>query len=49
MIIENIRKKLKNGLDMKEIDKGNDLEIEEDNLLITITNTFNQKKNMNIN
>ena len=44
MIIENIRKKLKNGLDMKEIDKGNDLEIEEDNLLITITNTFNQKK-----
>ena len=49
LIIEIIKNELISGYDTSEIDKGNDYEIKEDNLLVTITNTYNQKKNQEDN
>ena len=49
-IIENKRKELLKLFNRSDIDKGNDLEIYEDNLLFAITSTFNQQnENLNIN
>ena len=49
-IIENKRKELLKLFNRSDIDKGNDLEIYEDNLLFAITSTYNQQnENLNIN
>ena len=41
--LNNIKENIKNGLNTTEIDKGNDTVYIQDNIIYTITSTFNQK------
>ena len=46
-IVENIRKEMANGFDTSDIDKGEDIIIQEKDITITITRNDNQKNQIN--
>ena len=46
-MIENIKEEIINGLNTSGIDKGEDIIIQEKDIIITITNNENQKKEFN--
>ena len=46
-MVENIKEEITNGLDTSGINKGDDIIIQEKDITVTITNTDNQKNEMN--